>query len=149
MKPKNCKQLEKICKLKIRSRSTRRPRPSPPQTPTLECTEHTQTRKGSWARSKQPFMHMKPGTQTNCAHNQRYTQGQTNIISLILYWFERDIRRLMHCKLLLVLLCYCYHDALNKEIVKDFKFLLFVRKNRSSAYERLAYNIQLRRYTSI
>ena len=82
-------------------------------------------------RVKQPFMHMKPGTQTNCAHNQIYTEGQTNIISLVLYWFERYIRRLMHCKLLLVLLCYCHREALNKKTAKDFKFLLFVRKNRS------------------
>src|SRR6218665_86694 len=110
---------------------TRRPGPAPPQTPTLECTEHTQTQQGSPARSKQPLMHMKPGTQTNCAHNQIYTEGQTNIISLVLYWFERYIRRLMHCKLLLVLLCYCHREALNKKTAKDFKFLLFVRKNRS------------------
>src|SRR6218665_242968 len=86
---------------------TRRPGPAPPQTPTLECTEHTQTQQGSPARSKQLFMHMKPGTQTNCTHNQKYTQIQTNINSLIFIWFEKYIRRLMHCKLWLVLVLLC------------------------------------------
>src|SRR6218665_1862601 len=103
MKPKNCKQLEKICKLKIRSRSTRRPGPSPPQKPTLECTEHTRIRQGSRARSKQPFMHTKPDRQPKCVHNERYAQCQTNIIPLVLYLFEKYISQLMYCKL--VLLC--------------------------------------------